>query len=300
MNSNKPNTNALPSGRVLLAICLVLSCALVFGYSREDQQGPLHMIQNVSHSIAAPFGTLGATAASVGESAAASLDDLNADPETLSQLKEQNAQLRNLVSQTEEYRQEVDRLSELLKIQKSYHIDGVAGRVIGASGTAWNQTVTIDLGSNSGIDAGQTVMGPAGVIGQVVAVGPTSSTVRLLTDPQSGVAAMVQSTRKEGIVRGSLEGLLYLENMDVNATVQVGDVIVTSGMGGSYARGLLVGTVVKVDQVQGEESRRIVVSPNTTSGPLSEVIVVKGLGTSTSDSDKKKEKNDETQDGGEE
>lgn len=297
MKSKKPNISALPSGRVLLAVCLALSCALVFGYSREDQQGPIHMIQNVARSIAAPFGAAGATVASVGETAAENIQDLSADAETLSELKEQNAQLRNLVSQTEEYRQEVDRLSELLKIQKSYHVDGVAGRVIGASGTAWNQTVTIDLGSTSGIDAGQTVMGPAGVVGQVVSVGPTSSTVRLLTDPQSGVAVMIQSTRKEGIVRGSLEGLLYLENMDVNATVQVGDVVVTSGMGGSYARGLLVGTVVKVDQIQGEESHRIVVSPNTTAGPLSEVIVVKSLGASSSDSSSSKT---ETQDGGEE
>ena len=59
-----------------------------------------------------------------------------------------------------------------------------------------------------------------------------------------GAAARVESSRAEGVVRGSLEGLLYLENLDADAVVNPGDVVVTSGLGGSYAPGLIIGTGV--------------------------------------------------------
>ena len=89
---------------------------------------------------------------------------------------------------------------------------------------------------------------------------------------------MVQSSRAEGIVRGSLEGLLYLEDLDADAVVNPGDVVVTSGLGGSYTRGLIIGRVVKVDASQGDATRRVVVSPNDTTGTLEEVLVVFGVG----------------------
>ena len=79
-------------------------------------------------------------------------------------------------------------------------------------------------------------------------------------------------------MRGSLEGLLYLENLDADAAVNPGDVVVTSGLGGSYAPGLIIGTVVKVDTRQGESTRRVIVSPNDTTGALEEVLVVFGVG----------------------
>ena len=69
-----------------------------------------------------------------------------------------------------------------------------------------------------------------------------------------------------------------MEDVSADANVQVGDVVVTSGLGGSYTRGLIVGSVVRIDQRQGESTRRIVVSPNEEAGPLQEVIVVSTIG----------------------
>ena len=157
----------------------------------------------------------------------------------------------------------------------------MTARVIGRSIEAWNQTVTVDVGKDDGIESGMTVMGSSGVVGQVVRTTAHTADVRLLTDSQSGAAAMIQSNRGEGIVRGSLEGLLYLENVDEANTPQPGDVILTSGLGGSYVRGLIIGTVVRVDQGKGNATGRIVVSPNDATGALEEVIVVKGLNTAS-------------------
>ena len=212
------------------------------------------------------------------------LTDASADDATLSQLREQNAELRELVAQTEEYRQEVERLEGLLDLKESSGAEGIGGRIIGRNTDAWNQTVTIDVGTSSGVSAGLTVMGPNGVIGQVVSAQASSSTVRLLSDPRSGAAALIQSSRAEGVVRGSLDGLLYLENIDSDVQVSVGDVVLTSGLGGSYTRGLLIGTVVKIEGAQNDASRRIVVSPNDAATSLEEVLVVTSASESSSDS----------------
>ena len=139
---------------------------------------------------------------------------------------------------------------------------------------AWNQTVTLDVGSSSGVETGLTVLGPTGVVGQVISVDGGSCRVRLLTDPQSGAAAMVQSSRAEGIVRGSMDGLLYLENIGADVNVRVGDVVLTSGLGGSYTRGLIIGTVVRVEGSAGSDTRKIVVAPNDTVSLMEEALVV--------------------------
>ena len=193
-------------------------------------------------------------------------------------MRERNAERRELLAQADEYKQEAQRLQQLLKLKDEYDIEGVGARVIGNPDQAWDQSVTIDKGSADGVQTGLTVMGTSGVIGQVFEVSEHTSRVRLLTDSNSGAAAMVQSSRAEGIVRGSLEGLLYLEDLDADAVVNPGDVVVTSGLGGSYTRGLIIGRVVKVDASQGDATRRVVVSPNDTTGTLEEVLVVFGVG----------------------
>lgn len=66
-----------------------------------------------------------------------------------------------------------------MNLKETYKIDGVTGRVIGRNSDSWNQTITIDVGSDQGVEMGLTVMGPSGVIGQVISVSPGSSDVRL-------------------------------------------------------------------------------------------------------------------------
>lgn len=264
--------------RVLFVVLLVVSIVLVTVYSREGEQGPLHTAQNVVSDVIAPLNFLGAGASAGTEGVADAVSDATADESTLSALKESNAELRELVAQAEEYRQEAQRLQGLLDLTDRYAIDGIAARIVGKSSTAWNQTVSIDAGSADGVEAGMTVMGTSGVIGQIASVGEHSSVVRLLTDSQSGAAAMVQSSRAQGIVRGSLEGLLFLENLEEDAQVAVGDVVITSGLGGSYTSGLIIGTVVRVDEGEGGSSATVVVSPNDDPSALEEVVVVRSVG----------------------
>lgn len=262
----------------LLALFLAVSLILVIIYTREGDEGPLHRAQATMSGLLAPVQMAGAP---VGAATAQMQDvvvDATVDEESLSALREQNRQLVAQYAQGEEDRLEAERLRGLLGLKDAYEMEGVAARIIGRSTQAWSQTVTVDAGSAEGVDAGQTVMGATGVVGQVIDVADHSATVRLLTDPNSGAAAMVQSSRAEGIVRGSLEGLLYLEDVAADKQVSLGDVVITSGLGGSYVKGLIIGTVAKIDMRQGDSLRRIVVAANDAPELLEEVFVVFTVG----------------------
>lgn len=265
----------------VLAIALLVASVLLFGaYCAEGADGPIHAVQNATRSLSAPVQTAGSTIGYGLNNAATAISDGSADEGTLSALKKQNEQLRQQVAQLEEYRLEAERLEALLGIKNTFGIDGISAAVIGKSGEAYSQTITISAGSAEGVDVGQPVMGYSGVLGQVVSVSDHSATVRLLSDPQSGAAALVQSTRFEGIVRGSLDGFLYLEDLDSGAVVNEGDVILTSGQGGSYISGLMIGTVVRVENLGDIGSQRIIVAPNDTVNQLQDVIVVTSVSAS--------------------
>ena len=274
MALNFQNNGPDAPGRLPLVICVVLSLVCLGIYSSEGASGPLHRIQSVVEGLIAPLQLAGAPLGAAVDEAQQAAEDQGVGEETLAGLRAQNAELTQTLTQAEEYRLEAQRLQALLNLKDNYEIEGVAARVIGRSTDAWNQTITLDVGSNSGVETGLTVMGPYGVIGQVISVSGGSCRVRLLTDPQSGAAALVQQSRAEGIVRGSLDGLLYLENIGADVNIQVGDVVLTSGLGGSYTRGLLIGTVARVEGSAGNDSRRIVVAPNDSVTLLQEALVV--------------------------
>lgn len=270
--------------RVLLIALLVVAAVMVAVYSREGEEGPLHVMQANVSGIVSPVGVVGAAVSAGSDSLSTAFSDATADESTLSGLREYNEQLLSEHAQLEEYKQENERLQELLDLKDKYSLSGTAARVIGRSSEAWSQTVTIDKGSSSDVETGLTVMGTSGVVGQVVSVSNSTATVRLLSDPQSGAAAMVQRSRAQGILKGSLSGILYLEDFDANADIQAGDVVITSGLGGSYTSGLMIGTVVSVETAQGDSSRRAIVSTNSEISAMEEVFVVSAASASATSS----------------
>ena len=274
MPMNMQQTGSKATRRILLIVVIVASIVLLTVYAREGGGGPLHSIQNGVMNVSGRAG--GATAVVRGgvEALGGAATDATASPTTLNALREQNEQLRQMVANAEEYRQEADRLRGLLDMKQVSGVTGPVARIIGRSTNAWDQSITLDLGASSGVKPGMTIMGATGVIGQVSRTTDDTSTVRLLTDPNSGAAVMIQSSRDDGIVRGSTSGILMLEDLGEDVIPQVGDVILTSGLGGSYERGLIVGSVVSVNKTASNPTGSILVAPNDTASVLEEVIVV--------------------------
>ena len=153
--------------RVLFVVLLAVALILVAVYNREGEGGMLHRTQAAVGGVTAPAQYAGAHVNAAVTSIATDVSDLTADPTTLSELREQNQQLRRLLAEADEYRLEVERLRSLLDIKQISGITGVAAQVVGASAEAWNKSVTINKGSADGISTGMTVMGSSGVVGQV-------------------------------------------------------------------------------------------------------------------------------------
>ena len=138
------------------------------------------------------------------------------------------------------------RLEKLLGMKNSVKVPVLTVTVVGEDLSSWFRTVVIDQGSSSGIAEGMAVVAADGVVGQIVKVAPGTARVLLLTDHTSGIAATIQRSRARGVVKGKGEGLCSLEFTTREEDVKVGDMVVTSGIGGVFLKGIPVGEVTMV------------------------------------------------------
>jgi len=131
----------------------------------------------------------------------------------------------------------------------------VAARVIGRESATWSSMIVISKGTLAGIQKNMAVVTEKGVVGHVVEAGPNSSKVQLILDPRSSVGTLVQrpESRVTGIVEGDMDNptMPRMVNIPKTADVVEGDVIVTSGYGGIYPKGLIVGLVSELKNDAG-------------------------------------------------
>ena len=155
-----------------------------------------------------------------------------------------------------EFEAENQRLRALLGYKESAtQFDLIAARVIGREAASWSSTIVINRGSADGIANDMAVVTAMGLVGHVTEAGVNSSKVQLILDPRSSVGTLVQrpASRVAGIVEGDINDPTAprMVNIPKNSDVVVGDVVVTSGFGGVYPKGIVVG---KIKDIQNEES----------------------------------------------
>lgn len=241
------------------------------------EEGPLATVRGVFQTITMPVRYAGSLVVSPFQGLGNIFANLTADQATLSELREENEQLRARNVELEEAEQAQERLQGLLDLKDSANLQSTAARVISGSSDSWSSTIQIDKGTSSGVYEGMPVASAAGVIGQVIEAGPASSTVRLVTDESSSVSAMIQSTRVQGMLQGSATGQVTLELVPSTLEVAVGDVVVTSGLGGVFPKGLALGKVTSVENSPGSLYLDVVVEPFASSTLLEEVLVITSL-----------------------
>jgi rod shape-determining protein MreC len=204
------------------------------------------------------------------------VDGLTTEATIVAELRQQNEELQSQAIRIEEYRKENERLTNLLKLKEAYGLDAVGARVISTSPDSWNRVITINKGSVAGLSVGMPVLSANGLIGQIESVSPYSSVVRLITDEVSGVAAYLQTNRAEGIVAGSVDGVLYFEFIPLSIAVQPGDTLITSGAGGVFPKGIPIGEVLTVGHAPSDIYQTITVKPITRVLAWEEVLVLIG------------------------
>ena len=272
--STSLNNRRQSTGLRLVIVLCVISILLLTFYIREGESGPIHGVRSVVTTITSPVRYAGSVVASPFNALGNVFSNLTASQETLSDLKAQNEELTAQVAELSEAQETASRLESLLGLQSTYNLESTAARIIGESSDAWSRTVTIDKGSSDGFAINMPVCNSAGVIGQIIEVSANTSTVRLITDENSGVSAMVQSTRAQGILQGQPDGTLRLEYVTTDADVQEGDIIVTSGIGGVYPKGLPLGTVSTVVREENATYYTITVTPASSDTENNEEVLV--------------------------
>ncbi|MCL4078962.1 rod shape-determining protein MreC [Coriobacteriia bacterium Es71-Z0120] len=261
---------------VLLAALLVASLVVITAYYREGDAGLLHRARSATLAATAPLSRVGEATSRPFRAVGEWFSGLTVSRKELERLKEQNDVLRARLADLEEARQENDRLRQLVAFAEEQRLTQLGARVIGRPTSSWEGAIVVDRGSVDGIRPGMPVIAPQGLVGQIETVSKHASRVRLITDAQSGVAAMIQRTRAVGVVRGSIDRTLTMEYVDKAKMPKVGDVVITSGLGGVYPKGIVVGDVIQVDARRADLYPRIVLRSRVPIDELEEVLIVLG------------------------
>src|SRR5580658_11256600 len=138
------------------------------------------------------------------------------------------------------------RLQALLAFKEQFISQTMAAQVIGTSGSEQSRSVYIDKGEVDGLRPDTAVITANGVVGKVLLVYRSTALVLLISDHSSGVGAILEKSRIEGIVRGTPAGEVMLEKVMSDESVSVGEQVLTSGGDGIFPKGLLVGRVTRV------------------------------------------------------
>jgi rod shape-determining protein MreC len=191
------------------------------------------------------------------------------------ELKRQAAEYDQKEVRYQEALLEARRLEALLDLKKQLALPVAGARVVAYDPSQWSRCVIIDMGKSEGASVGLPVLSGGGIVGRIVEIYPHYAKVMLIVDRDSGADAMVQRTRVRGILQGKGGNRCSLEYVPKNADVEVGDLVLASGLGGIYPAGQTFGRVSQVDKGTGGPFQEIIVTPGENLSALEEVLVVK-------------------------
>jgi rod shape-determining protein MreC len=169
--------------------------------------------------------------------------------------------------------QQARRLQALLAFKEQYIAQTIAAQVVGSSGSEQSRAIYIDKGNRDGVKPDMAVITADGVVGKVLRVFHSTSQVLLINDQSSGVGAILEKSRLQGVLRGTPAGEVVLEKVMSDEQVQPGEPLLTSGGDGIFPKGMPVGTVTKVSPGP-ELFLSIRVKPAVNLGKLEEVLVI--------------------------
>ncbi|MFP4560707.1 MAG: rod shape-determining protein MreC [Thiohalorhabdus sp.] len=188
--------------------------------------------------------------------------------ERLENLEVENQELEAL-------RRENDRLRQLLNEAQRLKRSVSAAQIIAESPDPFHHTVTVSRGERHGVHPGQPVLSPRGVVGQVRSRSPLSAQVILLTDPNSAIPVLVQDSRVRGILAGTgSKDKLELRYVPSSARVEAGDILVTSGLGEVFPKGIKAARVQEVVRDPHSPFAEITARPTVPVSRLEDVLLL--------------------------
>ena len=195
-------------------------------------------------------------------------------------LREEAQQLRVEALQVTETVEENRRLRRLLALKAAMPLETLSGEIIAREWGGWVRSLTVNRGRSDHVTRLTAVIAPDGLIGRVVDVRPGASVVQVLIDPASTVGAHAVRSRTSGIVEGDPRGTMRFKYMARDGSgLQVGDLVVTSGSGGLFPRGIPIGRVRAIDDRGSALFHYAQLAPAVDFARIDEVLLVVGEGT---------------------
>lgn len=261
---------------VLLFVIVCLFCLILFTARGRFQSV---LFSGVVSTVIMPFQFVASWVSNEVQFATETIADISAVHEQNEMLRKEVEKLRIQAVAANEYQSENERLRTLLDYKQAAHqFDLMGARVIGREATTWSSIVVVDRGAKDGIEENMVVVTEKGLVGHIVEVGPVSSKVQLITDPRSSVGTLVQraESRVSGLVEGDADNPLMpcMVNIPKTSDVVEGDVIVTSGFGGAYPKGIVVGLVSSIENDTGGLLKICQLEPAVDFRTLEDVMII--------------------------
>ena len=260
---------------VLSALVIVLILTIVGRLSGRE-----NIFTRSFQSAAAPVEKLFSSGAGKLEELRAALRDYEALKAKNEELEARIAAMEEEVRQSQGANAENDRLRQLLELKRS-HTDYklLDASIISWGSSNWSSTFDLDKGSFSGVEVGDCVITENGfVVGVVTETGLYSCSVRTLIDPRAAMGATVHSTGLTAVAEGDFSllagGQLKLTYVFENSVLELGDTVLTSGAGGVYPAGLVIGKISGVASEEGGYGQYGVVTPSAELTNLSQVFLI--------------------------
>jgi len=198
--------------------------------------------------------------------------------ERITSLLQEREKLQEAISESK-------RLKRILNYQEEAPYELVSARVVGWTPSLFSSALLIDKGINQGFEKDTPVVAwqesenpqenGMAVVGRISESGPDMSKVLLITDANSELAAMIQRSREKGVIAGTGERALLLKYLSPTADLEIGDLIITSGMGRIFPAGLVIGSVEEVLTGVGGLEKRARVVPRLNINQLEDVQIIK-------------------------
>jgi rod shape-determining protein MreC len=228
---------------------------------------PLNLVSGVFNQIALSVG-----------GGLENMTDIQALQERNAELEEVLAQFQAELVELREIASDYQRLAELLDYTTAQNNEEfITADVINIDQSGFLRTIVINRGTRDGLDIGMPVVTPQGLVGRIEQVTANASRVLLITDQNSAVSARLQTTRAEGSVIGQASGTLLMDFIPLDETIQEGDLVITSGLGGNFPPDKVIGVVTSARQLQFELAQQATVSSLIDFGTLEQVLVIKSF-----------------------
>ncbi len=189
-------------------------------------------------------------------------------------LRKENHLLENQLVQYREGSLEALRLRKILKIKEQFDITPVIAEVIDREQSPVFKSVLIGKGTAHGLMVGFPVLNDQGIVGRITESSWHISRIMLIVDVNSNVSVLIQRNRAHGVLQGAGAAGCRLKYIPKTEEVKVGDAVISSGLGGIFPKGILLGVVAAVDKKEGGFFQRIDVQPSVDFGKLEEVAVL--------------------------